>query len=168
MDASDLLEGRGYLAVDERGQPLAEVRLIRRFSMKGFSGTTIVEVQASRGIANEITGVLLKEPLDRNETGLSCNPLTPENEYLCRCERVTKNAVKELIIQGCRDINEIKALTRAGMGACGGKTCSTLILQLFKDMGIPEAEVIPHTIRPLVIETPIGILAGKSSRAENP
>jgi NADPH-dependent 2,4-dienoyl-CoA reductase/sulfur reductase-like enzyme/Fe-S-cluster-containing hydrogenase component 2 len=168
IDTSDLLEGRGYLAVDERGQPLAEVRLIRRFSMKEFSGTTIIEIQSSREIANEITGVFLKEPLYRNETGLSCNQLKQENEYLCRCERVTKNAVKELIIQGCRDINEIKALTRAGMGACGGKTCSTLILQLFREIGIPEAEVIPHTIRPLVIETPIGILAGKSSRAENP
>jgi len=36
-----------------------------------------------------------------------------------------------------RDINEIKAVTRAGMGACGGKTCAALTLRLFREEGIP-------------------------------
>ena len=51
---------------------------------------------------------------------------------ICRCERVTAGEIRSLIRAGSRDINEIKALTRAGMGACGGKTCTPLIRRLFQ------------------------------------
>ncbi|MBM3137924.1 MAG: FAD-dependent oxidoreductase [Chloroflexi bacterium] len=167
MERSDLLDGSEILAVDECGQLLGKVQLIRSISMKGFSGTSIIEVQTPKEIANKITGIVLKDLPDRNELAGKSTKSSQEKEFLCRCERVTKEEVKELITKGCRDINEIKALTRAGMGACGGKTCSTLILQLFREMGIPDAEVVPNTIRPLMIETSIGILAGKSHRDEN-
>ncbi|MCK7482523.1 MAG: hypothetical protein M0C28_39425 [Candidatus Moduliflexus flocculans] len=32
----------------------------------------------------------------------------------------------------------MKAVTRAGMGACGGKTCTTLIQRLFREEGVPD------------------------------
>jgi len=86
------------------------------------------------------------------------NP-TDQNEVVCRCERVSKEEIKKLIMNGCRDMNEIKALTRAGMGACGGKTCESLIFQLFHEMGVPEDEIIPNTLRPLLVEVPVGFLA---------
>jgi len=167
MGGSALFEGRRYQAVDERGQLLGEVGLIRRFSLKEFSGTIIIEVQSPKEIANEITSIVHKDLPDRKEIVSKSAQSTQENEFLCRCERVAKEEIKDLITQGCRDINEIKALTRAGMGACGGKTCSTLILQLFREMGIPDEEIVPHTIRPLLIETPVAVLAGKSQRVEN-
>jgi len=51
-------------------------------------------------------------------------------------------------------------LTRAGMGACGGKTCTNLIKRIFKEEGIKEGEYKEWTRRPLFIEVPLGILAG--------
>ena len=168
LDSVELFSDKGCFAVDAQGRQLGDVRFLRSFSMKGYSGTTIVEVQAPKEIAYQITSVVLKESQDGSENILNNIHPTSENEYLCRCERVTKEEVKNLITRGCRDINEIKALTRAGMGACGGKTCTILIQQLFNDMGIPDEEVVPHTNRPLLIEAPIGILAEKSYRHQDP
>lgn len=168
LDSVEHFSDKGCLAVDAQGRPLGDVHFLRSFSMKGYSGTTILEVQAPKEIANQIASVVLKESKDGNENILNNFHPTTENDYLCRCERVTKKEVKKLIVQGCRDINEIKALTRAGMGACGGKTCTILIQQLFCEMGIPDEKVIPHTNRPLVIETPIGLMAGKSSQRQDP
>ncbi|MCK4392283.1 (2Fe-2S)-binding protein, partial [Candidatus Bipolaricaulota bacterium] len=55
---------------------------------------------------------------------------------------------------------EIKAVTRAGMGACGGKTCTALITRLFREEGIPVDKVTENVKRPLLIEVPLGIFAG--------
>ncbi|MCJ7651796.1 MAG: hypothetical protein MUP85_24605, partial [Candidatus Lokiarchaeota archaeon] len=43
-------------------------------------------------------------------------------------------------------------LTKVGMGACGGKTCTPLINRIFREEGVLSEEVIPGTIRPLFIE----------------
>jgi sarcosine oxidase subunit alpha len=66
----------------------------------------------------------------------------------------------ELIRQGYRDINEIKAVSRAGMGACGAKTCTGLIHRLFRDEGISQTEVVDQTLRPLFMEVPLSAFAG--------
>jgi hypothetical protein len=46
------------------------------------------------------------------------------------------------------------------MGACGGKSCSALILRLFREEGVPDEEVTPNVPRPLFIEVPLGTFAG--------
>ena len=79
---------------------------------------------------------------------------------VCRCERVTLGEIKAIIQSGVRDLNEIKALTRAGMGACGGKTCHSLILRAFRELGVAPEAVTDSVARPLFVEVPLGILAG--------
>ena len=59
---------------------------------------------------------------------------------VCRCERVTAGEIRGLIRAGVRDLNELKAITRAGMGACGGKTCPSIIKRLFREEGVPLKE----------------------------
>ncbi len=78
----------------------------------------------------------------------------------CRCERVAASEIRQLIREGCRDMNEIKAITRAGMGACGGKTCAELIRQIFREEGIPAEEVTELVKRPLFVEVSFGSFAG--------
>jgi hypothetical protein len=46
------------------------------------------------------------------------------------------------------------------MGACGGKTCLTMIRRLFLSEGIRLDDLAETTIRPVFVEVPIGILAG--------
>ncbi len=55
-------------------------------------------------------------------------------------------------------MNRLKAITRAGMGACGGKTCSSIIMAIARGEGIKPEEIIDFTSRPLFIEVPFGSL----------
>lgn len=79
---------------------------------------------------------------------------------ICRCERVSKGRILEMIRGGCRDMNQLKAVLRTGMGACGGKTCTELILGLFKEEGVDLGEVKLPTSRPPEMEVSLGTFAG--------
>jgi sarcosine oxidase subunit alpha len=57
-------------------------------------------------------------------------------------------------------MNAIKAVTRAGMGACGGKACTNLIKQLFREEGVALEEITDNTQRPLFVEVELGAFAG--------
>jgi hypothetical protein len=46
------------------------------------------------------------------------------------------------------------------MGACGGKTCTSLINRIFREEGIKRENIIPGTKRPLFIEVHMGAFAG--------
>ena len=88
----------------------------------------------------------------------------PDEAIICRCERVTAGEIRALIRKGIRDMNEIKALTRAGMGACGAKTCSALIERLFREEGIPPSDYKPFTKRPLFVETSLKMFQTKEEK----
>jgi hypothetical protein len=62
-----------------------------------------------------------------------------------------------------RDLNELKGATRSGMGACGGKTCPSLIQRLFREEGVALSAVTDLTRRPLFMEVPLGAFAGLAS-----
>jgi sarcosine oxidase subunit alpha len=79
---------------------------------------------------------------------------------VCRCERVTKAQILELIRAGYRDLNQIKSALRAGMGACGGKNCTELILRLFREEGIDPKELRLPVHRPPETEVPLEVFAG--------
>jgi NAD(P)H-nitrite reductase large subunit len=119
----------------------------------------LVKVRAPAEYARRIAGIRvqeqrLAEPLDTYVVRVE------DDMVVCRCERVTAAEIRELIRRGYRDVNEIKAVTRAGMGACGSKTCASLIRRLFRDEGVPDAEVIEGVRRPLFMEVPLGLFAG--------
>jgi sarcosine oxidase, subunit alpha len=89
-----------------------------------------------------------------------------DDTIVCRCERVTAGEIRGLVRQGYRDMNELKVVTRAGMGSCGAKTCNQLIHRIFREEGVPSKEVADHTRRPLFIEVPLGLFAGETSEEE--
>ncbi len=86
-----------------------------------------------------------------------------DDTIVCRCEHVTAGEIRDLIRKGYHDINEIKTVTRACMGACGAKTCAPLILRLFREEGVPANQVIEASKRPVFIEVPLGVFAGENS-----
>jgi NADPH-dependent 2,4-dienoyl-CoA reductase/sulfur reductase-like enzyme len=43
---------------------------------------------------------------------------------VCRCEDVTRAEIDAAAHEGARDMNQLKAWTRCGMGPCQGRTCS--------------------------------------------
>jgi bacterioferritin-associated ferredoxin len=110
-------------------------------------------------VATRIAGIRIQEeqvtqPMNHYVDHIS------DDTIVCRCERVTAGEIRALIRQGYRDLNEIKAITRAAMGACGAKTCHALLVRLFRDEGIILSEVTDTTRRPIFIEAPLKVFAG--------
>lgn len=82
------------------------------------------------------------------------------NTLLCRCEDLTRETILKCIEDGYCTIDEIKRVTRAGMGPCQGRTCRMLIAQeLSNYYGIPMEEVLMSTFRPPVKPISMGALA---------
>ncbi len=103
-----------------------------------------------------VAGVRIRKPKEP-VAGIS---LQDDDPVVCRCERVRKREIVGMIQGGCRDMNQIKAVLRAGMGACGGRTCTQLILALFKEEGIDPDTVTLPVYRPPEMETPLKLFAG--------
>jgi bacterioferritin-associated ferredoxin len=98
------------------------------------------------------------------DTGQSYEPLT-----ICRCEGVTLDQVKDCIQDsGARSVNQVKKLTRAGMGTCQGRTCAG-VLEKILDL---EAEIPPGTeplrSRPPVRGIHLGVLAAPADEFAEP
>ncbi|ACI50713.1 BFD domain protein (2Fe-2S)-binding domain protein [Gluconacetobacter diazotrophicus PA1 5] len=47
----------------------------------------------------------------------------PDDAIVCRCERVRAATLREATATGARDLNQVKAWTRCGMGPCQGRMC---------------------------------------------
>jgi len=116
----------------------------------------LIRIQVPAAIAKQVAGFRVQaasvsEALEK--------AIVPERKaddaMICLCERVTVGQVRELIRKGINDLNQIKAITRAGMGPCGAKTCEVLIKGLLREEGIPTTDVVPNTKRPVFIEVPL-------------
>lgn len=81
--------------------------------------------------------------------------------YVCRCEDVTLEELNGLIDIGVHTIEELKRLTRCGMGACQGRTCSNILAQnIAKKTDIPLSEIQGATHRAPVKPVKLGMIAG--------
>ena len=80
-----------------------------------------------------------------------------ENTLVCRCEDITLADIRRVIADGYKTIDEIKRVTRAGMGPCQGRTCRLLIAQeLSRHYGTPMEELLMPTFRPPVKPVKLG------------
>jgi len=157
-------EGDVMTALDAVGEVLGEVTVANVRSIRRNDHTVLVKVRAPKAIAKRLAGLRVQEPwvsaaLEEEITRVD------DDEIVCRCERVTAGEIRALIRKGYRDMNEIKAVTRAQMGACGSKTCTNLILRLFREEGVPLSEVTRNVPRPLFVEVPLGVFAGAEVRS---
>lgn len=139
---------------------LGEFEVARVRVLKEFPRTQLITVKLPQEIAKQAVGLRLhdyiyNEPLDMYQEGLTTN-----DTIVCRCERVSVGEIRKWIRLGVRDFNELKALTKVGMGSCGGKTCTPLINRIFREEGIKIEETTPGTKRPLFMEVPMGNFAG--------
>lgn len=151
--------GDRVTVVDEGGEPLGEVEVIDVRAIPKNDRTVLLKLRAPRAFAKKIAGVRVQAPSVSAPLPKSVERIS-DDEIVCRCERVTAGEIRRLIQEGVRDMNEIKAVTRAGMGACGGKTCGPLIKRLFREEGVPLEEITDYVQRPLFIEVPLGVFAG--------
>lgn len=152
-------EGDVATVLDTEGMILGNVEVVKIRAPKFADRALLVRLRASREIAKRIAGIRVQEPWVAQPMPHYVGRIA-DDEIVCRCERVKAGEIRALIRSGIWDMNHIKAVTRAGMGACGGKTCSNLIKRLFREEGVPLDRITENTQRPLFVEVPLGVLAG--------
>jgi len=157
----EMLEaGERVTVLDTQGEVLGEAEVVSVRTARANDRTRLVKVRAPKAIAKRIAGIRIQQPWQSAALEEAADIPVPDEEIVCRCERVTAGELRALIRKGYRDLNEIKAVTRAMMGACGAKTCTNLILRLFREEGVPLQEVTANVKRPLFVEVPLGVFAG--------
>ena len=83
-----------------------------------------------------------------------------ENTIVCRCEDITLKDIRDLIAQGFKTMDELKRISRCGMGPCQGRTCRQIVMrELAIATGKDISEVEVSTYRPPAENTKLGILA---------
>jgi len=83
-----------------------------------------------------------------------------DKTIICRCSDVTLGEIRELIKKGYTTFDEIKRVSRVGMGPCQGRTCMQLVLREISNMtGKPISEIMPGTYRPPVKAIKLGAIA---------
>lgn len=151
--------GDEVVVLDKEGNRLGKVKVTKVRDIPRNNRTILVKVKAPRKYAKCIAGIQVQKPEISIALEKSISRID-DDTIICRCERVEAGEIRELIRKGYRDLNEIKAVTRAGMGACGAKTCTPLIYKLFKEEGVPLEEITPNVQRPIFMEVPLGTFAG--------
>ena len=151
--------GDSVTVLDTEGRRLGDVDVVGVRAIKANDRTVLVKMKVPKAFAKQVAGLqvqgdLVGKPLDRYVER------TADDTIVCRCERVTAGELRARIRAGARDINAIKAVTRACMGSCGAKTCTPLIHRIFREEGVRAAEIVDQPKRPLFMEVALGTFAG--------
>lgn len=86
-----------------------------------------------------------------------------ENTIICRCSDLSLKDIKDLIEDGYTSVEEIKRISRAGMGPCQGRTCSQLIMrEIAKITGKSVAEQQNSVTRPPTVGIKLRTIADGS------
>jgi NADPH-dependent 2,4-dienoyl-CoA reductase/sulfur reductase-like enzyme/Fe-S-cluster-containing hydrogenase component 2/bacterioferritin-associated ferredoxin len=165
QDPTSVAVGDEIELTSTEGMSLGKATIKTIKKIKEFAnGTSLLTVEVPRAIAKQVSGLRIIETTEPSP--FEYDTEHPENladdAYICRCERVTAGEIRALIRQDVRDINQIKAVTKASMGACGGKTCLNMIKRMYLAEGIPLSEVTETPVRPVFIEMPVRVLANLS------
>ncbi|MFX1566889.1 MAG: FAD-dependent oxidoreductase [Promethearchaeota archaeon] len=164
--SNEKLEKGQKVEVVSNVKELGTYEIHRARILKDFPKTQLITIKMPSEIAQHATAIKLfetkySEPIDYYQ-----KPITDDETIVCRCERVSVGEIRRWIRSGVKDFNELKALTKVGMGACGGKTCTPLIERIFREEGVAIEEITAGTKRPLFIEVPMGIFANAKNKKE--
>jgi NADPH-dependent 2,4-dienoyl-CoA reductase/sulfur reductase-like enzyme/Fe-S-cluster-containing hydrogenase component 2/bacterioferritin-associated ferredoxin len=151
--------GRKVPVTDVDGAILGYYPVEKVKARKKYPGTLMVHIRVDRPVAKRAVGIWVQERQVEPMTVYEKAP-PPDEAIVCRCERISAGEIRSAIRSGVRDLNQLKALTRAGMGACGSKTCRPMIWRMFKEEGVDLGTVTDRVDRPLFVEVPIGAFAG--------
>lgn len=151
-------EGEVGLALDRRGQPLGEGKVEKILDRDTFDRTPLLSLSVDKEHALE---VLFYRPGEKKED-------LDDKTIVCRCSDVTLGDIRKMIQQGCTTIEELKRLTRIGMGPCQGKTCTPLLLkELSAHTGQSIESLRPGTLRPPSVGISLSHLKEAAERGED-
>lgn len=85
--------------------------------------------------------------------------LANDDTIICRCEELTLGDIKSAIGKGTIEMNELKRLTRMGMGRCQGRMCAPAVQEIIaRQTQTPAAEIQYLNQRPPIKLVSINVL----------
>lgn len=89
----------------------------------------------------------------------------PNRTTVCRCEDLTLEDIRCFIAKGYKTIDEIKRMSRCGMGACQGRGCRPTVSQeIAQATGQSIDQVKQPKFRPPTKPIELGILLGSDEK----
>lgn len=83
-----------------------------------------------------------------------------DDTLVCRCEEVTAGQIRQAVREGHTDPNQVKFISRCGMGPCQGRQCAHAVAHIVADeTKRPISEQTPFRVRPPVRPISIAQLA---------
>lgn len=166
MDSHEVKPGAKVPVVDVAGEVVGEGEVVAVHALAVHDRTVPVKLRVPRGIAQQVAGI-------RTRLETTAGPIprvthVADDAIVCRCERVRASELRAAIASGVREPNELKVLTRAGLGACGARTCGSIVRRLLANAGIDPGSVHAPERRPLALEVPLGVFAGVMRPPEAP
>lgn len=160
LNSNKISKGSLVYATDEDGNICGEFNI---FDIRNFKvdKTLAVALKVSSELAEKIVSVRVLD--ENNYINVDTIKRMSDDIIVCRCERVSLGEIRSWIRKGIKDLNQLKALTRVGMGSCGAKTCSQFLLNIMKSEGVKPEEVIELTKRPFFVEVSVSAVAGINS-----
>ncbi len=93
--------------------------------------------------------------------------LACDDTVICRCEDITLKELKEAAKSAGPNINELKRLSRAGMGLCQGRICCTAVAEILAKLTGTTPEKLGFlTPRPPLRPVTFGQLANNNFKTE--
>ena len=124
-----------YIAGDATGISGA-FSAVQKGRIAGMAAVRDLNVMSSQKYKAKIKSelIILKKNENFGKAAVRLMKFRPEliqtitsETIVCRCEDVYRSEIDEAIESGARDLNQLKAWTRCGMGPCQGRTCSEAI-----------------------------------------
>jgi len=92
-----------------------------------------------------------------------------DSTVLCRCEHVTVGDVRKVVGEGVCEVNEVKAITRCGMGPCQGRMCGPALAEVVgAELSLSPEKAGLLSIRPPLKPIPLEEIAAMDLGADSP
>ena len=127
-------KGQIITALDRTGEPVGEAEVIQ--IIQPANKTTVVVISVDKSLLKIVRNIRVEAPAPN---------------IVCRCSDITVDEIRNYIKQGHRTVDEIKRMSRLGMGPCQGRTCIPVVMRELSNMlDIPAEDITPATHRPIV------------------
>lgn len=141
-------EGSFVTGLNREGKPVCRAKVVKIQNTKSQDRTPVISLAVPKEFSMEVRF-------------LNHHDFYSDNTIVCRCEEITLGEIREYIRKGYTTLDEIKRISRAGMGPCQGKTCRQIVMQeLSKSVGTGAEELKPTTFRPITKPVKLGFFTG--------
>ena len=130
-------DGAEVFLVDNNGQKIGEGKVEKVLKKDNKTNVARVFVAQVDGQMTDIKGFIVKDKYPSVLNTQNTQNTQKEPTYICHCEDITDQQVLEVV--GDRkyiSVDELKHITRMGMGPCRGKRCIARARQVLRAHGI--------------------------------